>query len=167
MKPSIGLSKENTDKVAERLFTLLADEYILYTKTLRAHWNLEGSDFHSKHLFFEESYNKIKEIVDRVAERLRQIGHYAPATLNRFLELTHLSDEYEGENSSDGYMKALLSDHSGIIIYLRVVIPMIEEKCEDIGTADFLTDLLQEHEKMAWMLRASVTKPIEKSPVLQ
>ncbi|GJM29705.1 MAG: DNA starvation/stationary phase protection protein [Cyclobacteriaceae bacterium] len=166
MRTNIGIPQENTAKVAERLSVLLADEYVLYTKTLRAHWNQEGLDFHSKHLFFEESYNKIKEQVDSIAERLRKIGHYAPATLEKFLELTHLSEEYEGDNSSDGYMKVLLSDHSSIIIYIRGIISMIEEY-GDVGTADFLTNLLQEHEKIAWVLRASVAKPIEKTPVLQ
>lgn len=167
MKTSIGISQENTAKVAEHLFTLLADEYVLYTKTLRAHWNLEGLDFHTKHLFFEESYNQIKEYVDSVAERLRKIGHYAPATLKKFLQLTHLSEEYDGDNTSDNYMKALLSDHASIIIYIREIIPVIEEECKDLGTADFLTGLLQGHEKIAWMLRASVTKPVEKTPLLQ
>lgn len=157
MKTNIGITEEKREKVAEHLAKILADEYVLYTKTLRAHWNLEGIDFHTKHVFFEDHYNAIKEFIDGVAERIRKIGHYAPGTLKQFLELTHLSEEIEGDNSSLNYMKVLLADHDTIIVEIRKIIPTIEEDLKDVGTADFLTGLLQEHEEMAWMLRASVS----------
>jgi len=157
MKTNIGITEENREKVAEHLAKVLADEYVLYTKTLRAHWNLEDIDFHTKHVFFEDHYNAIKEFIDGVAERIRKIGHYAPGTLKQFLELTHLSEEIEGDNSSLNYMKVLLADHDTIIVEMRKIIPTIEEDLKDVGTADFLTGLLQEHEEMAWMLRASVS----------
>ena len=157
MKTNIGITEDNRAKVAEHLSKILADEFLIYTKTLRAHWNLEGIDFHTKHVFFENHYNAIKEFVDSVAERIRKIGHYAPATLKQFLQLTHLSEEIEGDNSSLNYMKVLLEDHDTIIVEIRKIIPTIEEDLNDVGTADFLTGLLQEHEEMAWMLRASVS----------
>lgn len=157
MKTNIGITEEKREKVAEHLAKILADEYVLYTKTLRAHWNLEGIDFHTKHVFFEDHYNAIKEFIDGVAERIRKIGHYAPGTLKQFLELTHLSEQIEGDNSSLNYMKVLLADHDTIIVEIRKIIPTIEEDLKDVGTADFLTGLLQEHEEMAWMLRASVS----------
>ncbi len=68
MNTNIGITKENREKVANVLSKLLADEFVLYTKTLGAHWNLEGHDFHTKHLFFEEHYNSIKNTIDSVAE---------------------------------------------------------------------------------------------------
>ncbi|WP_282051320.1 Dps family protein [Maribacter aquivivus] len=157
MKTNIGITEDNRAKVAEHLSKILADEFLIYTKTLRAHWNLEGIDFHTKHVFFEDHYNTIKEFVDGVAERIRKIGHYAPGTLKQFLQLTHLSEEIEGDNSSLNYMKVLLADHDTIIVEIRKIIPTIEDDLEDVGTADFLTGLLQEHEEMAWMLRASVS----------
>jgi starvation-inducible DNA-binding protein len=157
MKTNIGITEENRAEVAEHLSKILADEYLIYTKTLRAHWNLEGIDFHTKHVFFEDHYNAIKEFIDGVAERIRKIGHYAPGTLKQFLELTHLSEEIEGDNSSLNYMKVLLADHDTIIVEIRKIIPKIEEELNDVGTADFLTGLLQEHEEMAWMLRASLS----------
>jgi starvation-inducible DNA-binding protein len=52
MKPEIGITPEHLMEVADTLTTILADEFLLYTKTLNAHWNVEGPDFHSKHLFF-------------------------------------------------------------------------------------------------------------------
>ncbi len=158
MKTNIGISKENRQKVTDILAKLLADEFVLYTKTLRAHWNLEGHDFHTKHVFFEEHYNAIKKFTDTVAERIRKLGHYAPATLKEYLELTHLSEKYEGSHSSHDYIEALLSDHDTIIQYIRENISKTEDDFKDAGSADFLTGLMQEHEEMAWMLRATIAK---------
>ncbi len=158
MKTNIGISKENRQQITDILSKVLADEFLLYTKTLRAHWNLEGHDFHTKHLFFEEHYNAIKRFADGVAERIRKIGHYAPATMGDFLNLTHLTEKYEGDNTSHDFTAALLEDHDSIIQYIRENISKIEEEYKDVGTADFLTGLIQEHEEMAWMLRATIAK---------
>lgn len=53
MKVNLGISEDNLDKVTKTLSQLLADEFVLYTKTRNAHWNIVGPDFHSMHLFFE------------------------------------------------------------------------------------------------------------------
>ncbi|MDP5231068.1 MAG: DNA starvation/stationary phase protection protein [Cellulophaga sp.] len=158
MKTNIGISEENRKKVTDILAKLLADEFVLYTKTLKAHWNLEGHDFHTKHVFFEEHYNAIKLFTDSVAERIRKLGHYAPGTLKDFLDLTHLTEKYDGDNTSHDYIKALLEDHDSIIQYIRENISKVDEDYKDAGSGDFLTGLMQEHEEMAWMLRATIAK---------
>ena len=156
MNTNIGISKENRKSVSDILAKVLADEFVLYTKTLKAHWNLEGPDFHTKHVFFEEHYDAIKLFTDSVAERIRKLGHYAPGTLKEFLDLTHLSETYNGNNTSHDYISALLKDHDTIIQYIRENISKTEDDYKDAGTADFLTGIMMEHEEMAWMLRATI-----------
>ena len=158
MKTNIGITEKNRKGATEVLAKLLADEFVLYTKTLKAHWNLEGHDFHTKHVFFEEHYNAIKLFTDSVAERIRKLGHYAPGTLQEYLDLTHLTEKYEGDNTSHDYIVALLEDHDTIIQYIRENVEKVEEDFKDLGTGDFLTGLMQEHEEMAWMLRATIAK---------
>jgi starvation-inducible DNA-binding protein len=46
MKPEIEISIENLKGSATLLNTMLADEYLLYTKTRNAHWNIQGKNFH-------------------------------------------------------------------------------------------------------------------------
>ncbi|MVM35715.1 DNA starvation/stationary phase protection protein [Spirosoma sp. HMF4905] len=156
MKTSIGISAENREVVAHQLAKLLADEFVLYTKTLNAHWNLEGMDFHSVHLYFEELYNQSAEIVDSVAERIRQLGHYAPATLKNFLQLTQLTEQEEEGNDSRSLIKKLLSDHESIIESIRGNINEFADAHKDAGTSDYITGLMEKHEKIAWMLRAHI-----------
>jgi starvation-inducible DNA-binding protein len=154
MKTNIGIQEDRTQAVSVQLSKLLADEYVLYTKTRNAHWNVEGPDFHNMHLFFESQYEQLDEIIDSVAERVRALGHYAPATLKSFLQLTHLSEYSERENTSTGFLTELLADHDSIITFLRENIEPFANEYRDAGTSDFITGLMEQHEKMAWMLRA-------------
>lgn len=154
MKPNIGLTEQNSKAVAEKLAILLADEFVLYTKSRNAHWNVEGADFHAMHIFFESQYNQLDDIMDSVAERMRKIGHYAPATLTQLLKLTHLTEYSERKNDAAGYIKDLLADHESIIEFIRGNIDSIAETYKDFGTSDFITSLIETHEGMAWMLRA-------------
>jgi starvation-inducible DNA-binding protein len=154
MKPNIGITKENLSEVAHTLSAILADEFVLSIKTRNAHWNVEGPDFHSKHLFFEGQYQQLDELGDSVAERIRTLGHYAPASLEEFLELTHLSEVLDQKNDSQGFITELLSDHESIIFKLREKVNAFANDQKDLGTSDFITGLMEAHEKMAWMLRS-------------
>jgi starvation-inducible DNA-binding protein len=154
MNPNIGIKEEQQAKIAHELSKLLADEFVLYTKTRNAHWNVEGSDFYNKHKFFEDQFNVLDEALDDVAERIRTLGHYAPATLKDYLKLTQLTEASREANDSNGFIKELLSDHEGIIIRLRENISRTATQGLDFGTSDFITGLMETHEKMAWMLRA-------------
>lgn len=153
MKAEIGINAKNSAAVALSLNKLLADEHVLYMKTRRAHWNVEGPDFLTIHRFFEEQYKQLESIIDDVAERIRIIGHFAEGTLAWFLNETSLMEETRQKNDSAGYMKSLLSDHENIIMHLRENIEQYNE-WKDAGSADFVTGLMETHEKMAWMLRA-------------
>jgi starvation-inducible DNA-binding protein len=154
MKVNIGISEENKQAVAGQLAKLLADEFVLYTKTLNAHWNVEGRDFHAMHIFLEEQYGQLQELTDSVAERIRSLGHYAPATLKDFLALTHLTEYSERKNDSLGFISELLEDHQSIIEFIRGNITPFAEDFKDAGSSDFITGIMEEHEKLAWMLRS-------------
>lgn len=154
MTTNIGITDSNRQAVANDLSKILADEYVLYTKTRNAHWNVEGADFYDKHKFFESQFEQLDEIIDNIAERIRSLGHYAPATLQSFLSLTHLTEESRSENNSKGFINELLKDHESIVIHLRENINRFANECNDLGTSDFITGLMEEHEKMAWFLRS-------------
>ncbi len=157
METAIGIKKENLAQVAQSLEKILADEFVLYLKTRNAHWNVEGSDFYALHKFFEAHYEALDEIIDSVAERIRSIGHYAPATLKQYLALTHLTEERRSQNDGQGFIKELKQDHESIIIRLRAEVNRFANELQDAGSSDFITGLMETHEKMAWMLRSHLT----------
>ena len=104
---------------------------------------------------FETQVHQLDEIVDSVAERIRSLGHYAPATLKAFLELTHLMEvKRDKNNESKTHITELLADHESIIIHCRENIHYFGNELKDFGTSDFITNLMLVHEKMAYLLRA-------------
>ncbi|HUM52155.1 MAG TPA: DNA starvation/stationary phase protection protein [Chitinophagales bacterium] len=158
MKTEIGINNTNSQAVAAELSKILADETVLYIKTKNAHWNIEGADFYDKHKFFETQFGQLDEIIDSVAERIRSIGHYAPATLKSYLSLTHLSEKTNDHNDSQSFINELLADHESIIFILREHIKTFANDFHDLGTSDFVTGLMETHEKMAWFLRSHLNK---------
>ena len=48
----------------------------------------------------------------------------------------------------------LHGDHEAMVRALRADLTTVMEKHIDAGTNDFLTGLMEKHEKMAWMLRS-------------
>ncbi|MCQ6957049.1 Dps family protein [Mucilaginibacter aquariorum] len=157
MEPKIGITPENLTAIAHILNVMLADEFVLFTKTKNAHWNVEGANFHSLHNFFEAQFKSLDEIVDSVAERIRSLGHYAPATLTSFIALTHLSERLHEKNDGPGFIKELLADHESLVLQYREHVNYITLELKDAGTGDFITGLIELHEKMTWMLRVHLS----------
>jgi starvation-inducible DNA-binding protein len=152
--PDIGLSDTERRAVVAVLNALLADEFVLYTKTRRFHWNVVGANFSELHALFKAQYEQLEEIVDDMAERARTLGGIAAGSLEEYLDLTRL-DEAPGERyDAHGMMAALLADHESLVRTLRLDLESCSVDHGDEGTTDFLTGILQRHEKMAWVLRS-------------
>ena len=154
METHLGVIPVNTEAIAMALAKVLADENVLYIKTKNAHWNVEGPDFFEKHQFLETQFIQLDTMIDSIAERIRSIGHYAPATLSLYLKLTQLTEKKKSANNSQELIKELLMDHISIIAMLRKHINPLASEFHYIGTTDYIKGLMQAHEKMAWFLRS-------------
>ena len=150
-----GISRENLQKIANILNDDLADEYILLTKTRDYHWNVEDPRFNDLHKFFEEQYELIDASIDEIAERVRALGSKTRATLKEFINSSQIQEDIGSFPNADTMLSNLLSDHETIIKTLRKNINECQE-LNDEGTANFLTDKMEQHEKMAWMLRSFI-----------
>lgn len=155
MKIDIGLTDAQREGVCQVLRPLLADEFTLYTKARNYHWNVVGPHFHDLHKLFEEQYEALDEIVDEVAERIRALGGVAPGTLQEFSQAKRLTEEPGVVPSWREMVRNLTADHEAIVRRLRTDIDTVQGKYQDVGTADFLTGLMEKHEKHAWMLRVT------------
>ncbi len=153
-KINIGLSDKDREGVVQILNNLLADEYVLYTKTRKYHWNVVGPEFNDLHKFFESQYEVLDEIIDDVAERSRSLEGKSIATLTEFLKQTRLKEDLGEYPAAREMISNLLTGHEVIIRSLRADLETCAERYHDMGTNNFLTDLMEKHEKMAWMLRA-------------
>ncbi len=157
----VGIPEQNL-RVSVRVLTqLISDEHVIFHKLRNYHWNVRGMYFSELHGVFERQYGLIASRIDEAAERIRQLGYPAPGTMTDFLQLTNLT-EYPGDYPNASVMIGnILEDHEAVVRYMRQEIEA-EEGCKlDIGTVDFLTTLIRDHEKMAWMLRATLSIVVE------
>lgn len=149
------LAATEASVVTELLNKVLADEFVLYTKTRNFHWNVTGPQFSSLHALFEKQYEELSEVIDEVAERVRAIGGWPAASLSEYLKTARLRESPGDRPDAPGMIERLLSDHESLVAGLR-------RDCEataaqnDQGTNDLLIGVLKKHEKMAWMLRATL-----------
>lgn len=153
MKTNIGIPENHTQAIALELNKVLADEFVLYVKTRNYHWNTEGSNFMEIHKFYESQFEELDKIIDAVAERIRALGHYAEARLKDYANLTRL-EEQAYTNKQKEQLQNLLNDHETIIQNMRKLVTLFSETHHDAGTSDFITGLMEDHEKMAWFIRS-------------
>ncbi len=149
----IGLEKKDAESIVAILHKYLASEIVLNLKIRNYHWNIEGIVFNDLHAFFEKLYISGSEYVDEVAERIRMLWFHTHASMKKYLELTIIEEEEKISKAAHSMVETLLKDNETIIRGLRKDITEIEEY-GDQGTADFLTALIQKHEKDAWMIRS-------------
>ena len=153
MKPKIGLSQKELKGVVDILSKVLANAVTVYTKTRKFHWNVCGESFMELHKLFENQYKQLEESIDEVAERISKLGSKTIGTMNEFEKLSIIKEHPNKYPSSKEMIIELLNDHESIIVETRKCIEDCTKKYNDVGTADLLTALIQQHETIAWTLR--------------
>ena len=150
---NIGMTEEQKAASSAILQRLLANQYLLYTKTRNYHWNVEGPSFLQMHEFYERLYTELEKGFDAVAERIRQLGHYSEGRLKDFLKITDLLEQDYPVHQRE-QITNLLNDHETIIRGLRSDIDKLTDEIKDAGNADFVTGMMEKHEQWAWFLRS-------------
>lgn len=151
---NIGLNDKERAASADVLNRVLSDQHVLYIKTRNYHWNVTGPQFYSLHQLLEAQYTQLEQAIDEVAERVRALGYTAFGSMREFLDCATLKEDAGGRIGAMQMVANLTADHEAVIHNLREFVDKTEEEIHDMGTSDFLTGLMEAHEKMAWMLRA-------------
>jgi starvation-inducible DNA-binding protein len=108
--------------------------------------------FNTLHLMFETQYNELWLALDAIAERIRSLGHPAPATLAEFAKLASIG-ETSGQPKAEDMVRLLVEGNEAVVRTARKIFPAVDA-AHDEPTADLLTQRMQIHEKNAWMLRS-------------
>ncbi len=149
-----GMNAEQSAGVAESLKRLLADEFVLYTKLHNYHWHVTGPQFQSLHELFQQQYEALAVDIDDIAERSLAIGARTIGTIDEIAEFATLKEQPGVYPDAKTMVTNLVADHEYIVQKLRQDLRTCDDQYNDMGTSDFLTGLMEKHEKHAWMLRA-------------
>ncbi|CAI2768671.1 Dps family protein [Flavobacterium collinsii] len=156
MKINIGITESDCQSAANELAKIPADEYILYAKTIKVHWNVEGVDFYKKYKFFGSQFTQLDEIIDSAAHRIGVLVYCAGPSLKLFLKLTHLTQETNSANNGKCFLTVLLNECENIIIHLRENIYRFANDFSDLGSRDFLNGLSTGCQQGVWFLHCDL-----------
>ena len=156
MKTNIGIDQDKLLKIGQILNLLLADETMLYLTTRDYHWNVTGNEFLSLHQQFEAQYDQVAKWIDEIAERARAIGVGAHGSLAEIARTIRSSAVAGTGMPASQMVAALVALHEDLVIRLRADSEACSVTYGDTGSADFLTGLMEWHEKTAWLLRAQI-----------
>ena len=143
------------DELIEQMKVTLASTFAFYLKAHGFHWNVEGANFPQYHEFLGNLYEEAFGAVDPIAEHLRTLESFAPASFARYTDLSIIKDELNIPPAMS-MMTKLLSDNKMLIDQLSTTQALAENN-KKMGLANFLQDRIDAHEKHGWMLR-SITK---------
>jgi starvation-inducible DNA-binding protein len=146
-----------TIRAIDVLTQTLSDENVLLIKLRNCHWNVAGPHFRQLHALFEEQYGMLAIRTDQLAERIRTLGAHATGTMTEYLQRSALREHPGSFPAAHQMLHDVLGDHEAIIRFLTESLTPLSQHVLDIGTTDLLTDLIQDHEKMAWALRATLS----------
>jgi starvation-inducible DNA-binding protein len=150
MNPPPEIPKKNDEVIVTFLNLLLANEYVLYTKTRTAHWNIDDENHFELHVFLENQYNTIDIMIDDIAEQIRSLGYFALGSLKDFLSISQSNYNFTKSNQ---IFETLRTDHDTIIDMIHREILSISNQLNDNKTATLLTGLLEQHRYMVRQLR--------------
>lgn len=159
--PGIGIAATTLGATIDVLTQIVSDEHVLYIKLRNCHWNVEGARFRELRALFEEQYEIVAENIDRVAERTRALGVKAVGTMTEYLQRTALVERPHVFPSAKSMIHDLLEDHGTVIRFIKTSLASSLQNCLDVGSIALLTALMQDHERMAWILRASVSENVD------
>ena len=150
----ISISTDQRSAVAEALKTALADSYALYFKTLGVHWNVTGAGFYGIHKLTDAQYNELHQAADAIAERIRALGHVAPASFAEFRELSCVDVDTPHKTTPE-MLKELVADNEAVAKRMLEASDIADDN-DDKFTEDMLIARIGTHEENAWMLRATI-----------
>jgi starvation-inducible DNA-binding protein len=133
----------------------LANSFELYFKAHGHHWNVEGIEFSQLHEFFGDLYQEVFNSIDPLAEEIRKLDATVPYGVVAFSKFKTVEDsEIYGKNVK-GMLEDLQTTNQSVLESLNTSFKLAEEQNLQ-GLMDFLAGRISEHEKHAWMLRASL-----------
>lgn len=149
---AIGLDKQKSTELAEKLNDLLANYQLFYQNLRGFHWNIKGEKFFELHVKFEEFYDDAVVKIDEIAERILTLG---ATPLHSFSDYLHTADIKESKGISEGVkcVEIIVDNFSTLIGKERAILETASD-ASDEGTVTLMSDYITEQEKTLWMLNS-------------
>jgi starvation-inducible DNA-binding protein len=145
--------------LVDNLKVLLASTQSFAIKAQNFHWNIEGSDFPQYHEFYNTLYQDVSGTIDRIAEYIRILGHYTPGSLQRYNELSIITDQIKIPKAHLMFAESLIDCEK----MSNLVVQMFTEAANENqqGISNYMAELQDLYGKKAWFIRSILKKERE------
>jgi len=139
----------------DQLRAVLADTFHLYFRAHAFHWNVTGILFPQLHDFFGKIYTATWAELDGIAEHIRACGELAPASVESLLRFRNVAPNDATPGTYKEMIEQLVMLNRTLLGSLAVARNAAEDE-KQIGVVNYLEGLIDAHEKLNWMLSASL-----------
>ena len=146
--------KEPKDLVSH-LKTMLAEAYVLYHTIHGFHWNVKGHDFYEYHKLFDEIVDDIYEHIDPIAENIVKLNDFAPFVMSELVKLSKINETGLVGNDPKELTIKFHSMNQEYIEHIKEAFK-VANKANEQGVANFIAERIDQHQKWAWFLKASI-----------
>jgi starvation-inducible DNA-binding protein len=147
------LPKERRSELNLLLNQRLADAVDLQMQMKQAHWNVKGPSFIALHELFDKVDEAIESYVDKIAERVVQLGGIAEGTVRVSASRSRLAEYPLQIAEGTAHVEAVARALSTFGHEVRATIDEANA-LEDAGTADLFTEVLRGTDQWLWFVEA-------------
>lgn len=158
MKNSSKTAKKTTpgnDQVIKGLSAFLASNYVFLVKLHHVHWNVTGPMFKDIHEMTQLQYQELFVGIDDIAEQVRILGGFPPASVAEFAKLTVIRDFSGKRKTAKAMVKELVADQRTLSAQAQALIDIADD-ADDEATEDLIISRKRVHDKNAWLLESLI-----------
>jgi starvation-inducible DNA-binding protein len=146
-----GIDAKSVKDISAALNAVLADVFALYLKTKNFHWHLSGPHFRDYHLLLDDHADKLFEITDEIAERVRKIGGTTIRSIGHIARIQRISDNDAEFVTPKDMLAELYDNEKDLITRMRSAHDLTDE-AGDVATTSLLENWIDQAERRAWFL---------------
>ncbi|MDD3567628.1 MAG: DNA starvation/stationary phase protection protein [Bacteroidales bacterium] len=154
MSNQIGLNAGYAQQMNEKLNVYLSNVQLSYMNVRGFHWNIVGKQFFQLHEKFEEVYNGLNEMADEIAERILMLGGTPVHAFSKYIQMATIKEK-ENVSTADATVKELINDTMVLLNNEREIVELAANNGDE-GTVGLISGYIEQHEKMLWMLNATL-----------
>jgi starvation-inducible DNA-binding protein len=147
------LNESTRTKMAQLLNARLADAIDLQTQMKQAHWNVKGPSFIALHELFDKINEGVEDYVDRIAERVVQLGEIALGTVRSVAQRSQQKEYPLNISAGRDHVEAVANALATFGKATRAAIDASEE-LRDKDSADLFTEVSRGIDQWLWFVEA-------------
>jgi starvation-inducible DNA-binding protein len=137
---------------------VLADVFALYFKTKNFHWHMSGPHFRDYHLLLDEQADQLFAMTDVIAERVRKLGAATLKSIGQVSKNQRILDNDADYVEPSDMLAELREDNATLASNMRTAHDLCDDH-RDVATASLIEVWIDETERRAWFLHASLARP--------